>query len=73
MCQFSDKSNFTSRMAGFINWECGAERGNSNDDFEDGRDDGWRPRNWRGRGLGRERGANRIGRGGENKFHSFSH
>ena len=65
-------------MAGFINWECGAEGGggdNSDSDFEEGGDDGWRPGNGRSRGAGRGRVANRIGRGGENKFYShyYSH
>ena len=31
-------------MARFINFECGAQGGNSDSDFEDGEDDGWRPR-----------------------------
>ena len=58
-------------MAGFINWECGDERGggNSDSDFEE-RDDGWRPRNGRSRGARRGRVANRIGRGGENNSYS---
>ena len=50
-------------MAQFINWECGAEGDNSDEDFEDG-DDWLRLRNGRGRGTGRGRRANRIGRGG---------
>ena len=49
-------------MARFINFECGAQRGNSDSDFEDGEDDRWRPRIGRSRGAGRGRGANRIGR-----------
>ena len=58
-------------MAGFIIYECGAERGggNSDSDFEDGGDDGWRPRIGRGRDAGRGREANRIGRGGENNLY----
>ena len=51
-------------MAQFINWECGAERESSDDDFEDFGDDWLRPRNGRARGTGRGRVANRIGRGG---------
>ena len=51
-------------MAGFINWECGAEGDNSDDDFEDFGDSwSWR-RNGRARGTGRGRRANRNGRGG---------
>ena len=67
------ESKVCSRMAGFINWECGAERGggNSDSDFEDG-DDGWRPRSGKGRGERRGRGANRIGRGGKNNIYSLT-
>ena len=44
-------------MAQFINWECGAEGNNSDDDFED-----WlQPRNARARGTGRVRGGGKVG------------
>ena len=55
-------------MSGFINWECGGERRNSDSDFED---DGWRPRSGRDRGAARGRGANRRGRGGESKSYLY--
>ena len=57
-------------MAQFIDWECGGDGHNSDDDFED---DGWRPGNGRDRDAGSGRRANRRGRGGENRFPPFHH
>ena len=68
------ESNLCSRMAEFINFECGAQGGgggNSDSDFEDGGDDGCRPRNGRSRGAWRGRGAGRIGKGGENNLYVY--
>ena len=72
LIQQPHKSNLCSRMAEFINFECGAQGGgggNSDSDFEDGGDDGWRPGNGRRRGAGRGRGAGRIGRGGKKNLY----